>query len=73
MTRQEHMDWSKRRALACLMETGNVHDAFSSMASDLQKHKETEDHLALQFGMVLLVNGHLNTVEKMREFIEGFN
>jgi hypothetical protein len=71
MTRGEHLDWCKQRALAYI-DAGDTPKAFTSMASDLSKHPETADHGALQFGMLLLMSGHLNSPEQMREFINGF-
>jgi len=46
MNRQEHMAWAKRRALE-YVDTGDVKNAFASMASDLGKHPETEGHAAI--------------------------
>jgi len=43
------------------------------MASDLSKHPDTEQHAAIQLGMMLLLGGHLNSQAKMRKFIVGFN
>lgn len=72
MTRDEHMRWAKDRALAYL--PGDPDQAFASLASDLQKHPETEGHPAvgLGLGLMLLLGGHLDTPEEMRKFIEGF-
>jgi len=72
VTRREHLQWCKDRALK-FCDAGNVQDAFASMASDLGKHPETEGHMAIGMGMTLLVAGHLSTVPKMRKFIEDFN
>lgn len=71
-TRSEHMTWCKERALRYVDE-GDLSGAYSSMASDLQKHPETENHSAISLGMMLLMGGKLSTVESMRRFIEGFN
>ena len=72
MTRQEHMDWCKKRALE-YCDAGEVQTAFSSMASDLGKHPETKGHCAVELGMMLMLNGHLSGEHEMRKFIEGFN
>lgn len=72
MTRQEHLQWCKKRALE-YCDRGDLQNAFASMASDLQKHPETENHSAIQLGMLQLMSGFLDTPEKMRHFIEGFN
>lgn len=52
---------------------GDVNQAFASMGSDLGKHPETANHAAIQLGMMMLMGGHLDTPQQMREFIEGFN
>lgn len=72
MTRAEHVEWSKQRALE-YVDHGDVVQAFSSLASDLRKHPATEDHPALQLGAMLQMSGHLSTSAEMREFIEGVN
>lgn len=73
-TRAEHLAWCKRRALE-YVEAGDLHQAFSSMASDLGKHSETEGARKLcgELGMPMLLGGMLNTKDEMRRFIEGFN
>ena len=43
------------------------------MGSYLGKHPGTANHSAIQLGAMLLFAGHLDTPEKMRKFIEGFN
>lgn len=72
MTRKEHLDWSKKRALE-LVDQGDLRQAYASMASDLNKHRETEGHVAIDLGMMLMTSGNLDSPMKMREFIEGFN
>ena len=72
MTRSEHMQWCKDRALE-YCDNGDTANAWASMASDLRKHPETENHAALELGMMMLMTGQLSTTEKMRKFIEGFN
>ncbi len=71
-TRAEHLVWCKKRALE-YCDAGNVTDAFSSMCSDLGKHDETRGHIGMELGMRLMMIGDLNTADKMRKFIEGFN
>lgn len=71
MTRQEHLEWCKRRALE-YVKAGELTNASASMASDLSKHPETEKHLGLELGMMLLIAQKLGTAEEMRKFIEGF-
>jgi len=72
MTRTEHMNWAKARAIE-YVNNGDIISAFSSIASDLQKHPETENHIGVQLGMMQLMSGSLSTPESMRHFIDGFN
>jgi len=72
MTRTEHLEWCKRRALE-YVDAGDLSQAYASIASDLSKHPETEGHVAIQLGMMLMISGNLNTPSEMRKFIEGFN
>jgi len=72
MTRQEHLEWCKKRALE-YVDAGDLNNAYASMIIDLNKHPETEGHIGGQLGMALLMNGYLDTAEKMRKFIDGFN
>ncbi len=70
-TRLEHIEWCKSRALA-YVDAGDLNEAFASMMSDLRKHPKTEDRVLMAMGMSLKINGHLDTAQKMREFINGF-
>jgi hypothetical protein len=72
MTRTEHMKWAKARAIECV-NNGDISAAFSSIASDLEKHPETQNHIGVQLGMMQLMAGSLNTPQSMLHFIEGFN
>lgn len=72
MNRQAHLEWCKKRALE-YVDNNDLAQAYSSMASDLHKHPETEKHAGIELGMGLVMMGQLNTQEKMRKFIEGFN
>ncbi len=71
-TRQEHLDWSKQRALKYI-KLNDLDQAFASMCSDLGKHHETEGHAVIELGLMLEIGGHLNTISKMKEWIIGFN
>jgi len=72
MTRNEHVDWCKKRALE-YVDIGDISQAFTSLAADLGSHTETENHPGIQLGMMLLMAGKLNTPQEMRKFINGFN
>ena len=68
MTWEEHLAWSKERALKFLPD--DPVQAFASMASDLDKHEEGRNHIGIKMGMELVGSGALSD---MRDFIEGFN
>lgn len=72
MTRAEHLQWAKDRALEYI-EQNDLDNAYASLISDLRIHKETEDHPAVLPGFVLKMNGQLSTQTEMKKFIEGFN
>ncbi len=68
MNRAEHLAWCKQRALEYL--PGDPVQAFTSMASDLDKHEETRGHIGIELGMMMLMTDNLRD---MKNFIEGFN
>ncbi len=72
MTRAEHLQWSKDRALE-YVELGDLQQAYTSMSSDLNKHEGTSNHPGIELGMMEMMIGGLNTPEKMRHHIEGYN
>ena len=72
MTRQEHMEWCKKRALEYINH-GDNQSAITSMLSDLQKHPETEKHAGISLGMMLMMAGQLSTDKQVEDFINGFN
>lgn len=78
MTRQEHMQWCKDRALEYVAQ-GDFDQALASMVSDLGKHADTKG--SVQIGAMLgfaevaaakkLPGPHGKS--RMKKFIEGFN
>lgn len=72
MNRSEHLQWCKDRAIAYI-DAGDLRGAFASFQSDMSKHEQTENHMALDMGTILMVNGQLGTPHEMKEWIEGFN
>jgi len=74
MTRAEHLQWAKDRANE-YVDMGDLSQAFASLASDLSKHPELFDanQLNSTLGAAQLFSGMLDTPEKMRRWIEGFN
>lgn len=72
MTRKEHLEWCKERALE-YVKNEDLKNAWTSMVSDLSKHPETMEHPAIELGTMLIISGDLNTPGSMSEFINGFN
>jgi hypothetical protein len=73
ITRAEHLAWCKERALQ-YVDIGDLNQAFASMGSDLNKEECTKNCAdTMRLGFQMLMNGHLSTPKKMREFINGFN
>ena len=72
MTRSEHLQWCKDRALE-YVDNNDMQQAFASMGSDLNKHPETTGHAGIQLGMGMLMAERLDSAEEMRKFINGFN
>lgn len=72
MNRQEHLEWAKQRAIEYI-DRDDIPGSYASFVSDMNKHGELKDHLALAIGTMLLFSGNLQTKEEMKSFIEGFN
>ncbi len=72
MTRSEHLQWAKDRALE-YVEIGDNVQAITSMLSDLGKHEELANHGAIELTGMLLFSGNLDDIDKVRRHIEGFN
>lgn len=70
--RSEHLAWCKQRANE-YVDINDLKNAFASFQSDMSKHPETSDHLALNLGTMLLLSGNLSTAHQMRQWIDGFN
>lgn len=70
MTREEHLKWSKQRALEYL-EKGDLLNAFTSLGSDLQKYPETKCSNTLMYLGMLYVKEQ--DAVGLRRWIEGFN
>lgn len=72
MTRDEHLQWAKSRALDYL-DAGDINGALTSMFSDLNKHDETRDHPAIALGVMLMAGGHLCDRDAVYDHIVGYN
>ena len=73
MTRQEHLQWCKNRAME-YVNIGDFHQAFASMCSDTMKHPETKMHRTTnELGMGILMAGMLDTKAEMTKWIQGYS
>lgn len=72
MTRQEHLNWCKQRAIE-LIESGDINQGLISMMSDLGEHEETANHAGIMLTTMLMVLGYLRTKHQAIEHINGFN
>lgn len=69
-TREEHLEWCKRRARE-YMNDGKLAHAAASMVSDLGKHPETVQVIA-PLAPLGLHFAEMNDFDGMRRWIEGF-
>ena len=72
LNRDEHLRWSKKRAIA-YANRGDLFHALTSIEFDLKKHPETANHSSIDFGLRLYINGGLRTIQEMRRFIEDLH
>lgn len=71
MTRAEHLQWCKDRALLYLPD--NPDQAATSMISDLRKHPELENHPGIVLGAMLMMGGFMAKASEAERWIKGFN
>jgi hypothetical protein len=69
MSRAEHLEWCKKRALEYLPR--EPVEAMTSMMSDLKKHPELENHAGLRIAP-MCYGGHTDS-RAVQKWIEGFN
>jgi hypothetical protein len=74
VTRAEHLQWAKDRALE-YADLGDVANAMASLGSDLNKHPETKNHsgMGLMMMLAVAVRQRRRRWHELRKFIEGFN
>lgn len=72
MTRAEHLQWAKDRALE-YVEAGDFTGACASILSDLSKHPQIDPSVAKRVFGIEAFTGGLNTAEKVKHFINGIN
>jgi hypothetical protein len=71
MTRDEHLEWCKKRALEYI-DRGDGLNGLTSMLSDLRKHDETKDHPGIPVCVQLMMFGASEDVTQARRLIDGF-
>jgi hypothetical protein len=72
MTRQQHLEWCKKRAHEYLAR-GDVENAIASMLSDLNKHDETKLPSGSPLNMLGMMAAMNNDRSEAARFIDGFN
>ncbi len=72
-TRKEHIQKCKKKAIQTLDSKG-LENGWIEMINGLSKHPETlEEHARIDQGIKKIAKGELDSSEKMRIFIKGFN
>jgi len=71
MTREEHLQWAKDRALE-YADQGDTANAMASLTSDLSKHEGTKGHAGVGLMMMQAMAGHFDQPGELRKCIEGF-
>ena len=70
MTRDEHIEWCKRRAREYL-GAGDHEQAVTSFLSDMTNHDETKDHIVRVLIVGYLFSNMRQSLEEARSLIEG--
>jgi hypothetical protein len=72
MTREEHLQWCKDRAME-YVKAGNLVNAVASMMDDLTKHPETQEGPALAtVGLFAALQAYQGDKDAVRRYILGF-
>ena len=74
MTRQEHLQWCKDRAMEYVKD-GDLLQAVTSMMSDINKHPETSDKGGVlgMLGILACQQAQAGDREGVVRYIQGFN
>lgn len=70
MTREEHLEWCRARALE-YVAMNDLPNAVNSMLSDLTKHPETIRHPAIRVATTLIMNGSMETKAQVETWINN--
>jgi hypothetical protein len=68
INRDDYIAYCKERAMQYL---DDPQQAIASLTSDMLDNRHTQNHPALQLGMLLLMTGQLDTGDKLIKFIQG--
>lgn len=72
MTRDEHLQWCKDRAMECV-KMGDLSQAFASFCSDVKKHEETAQIASNPLIGIGMMCAALGDAAGMRSWILGWN
>lgn len=75
MTREEHMQWCKDRAME-YVRRGDLLEGVTSMMSDMEKHPETKlapGSILQQLGMMTAMDAQRGDRAAVERYILGFN
>ncbi len=72
--RNEHLAWCKNKALAEIGEGTPtlIRNALDTFIAELIKHPDTQHHIAITTGTLMLAGDMLTTKAEMEEFINSF-
>lgn len=71
-TRVEHLAWCKKRAMEAMTD-GNMAAGWASFVQDMAEHPETQDHVFLEKGTLMVFGGQISTLEEMKKYINDFD
>lgn len=71
MTRDEHMQWAKKRAINYIDTGMDLDEVMTGFHMDLKRHDELANHAAIELGFMQQMSGLLNTKEEIIKWIEG--
>ena len=73
MTRKEHLQWCKERAIQEMDYYDDPSKGIVSMMSDLRKHPETQSETLMALCTMQLLTNPRMTRQEVVNFINGFN
>ena len=55
------------------LQQGDTAQAFAAFTQWLRRYPQTENHSGVKLGFMQMMSGYLDTPEKMRTYLKGFN